>query len=489
MRNLHLLPLLLLFALLTACYEDGGASFASVTFDENGVSDPMNGDPNAIAENPFVLTADEATSTFSIDADGGSYTNARRSLQQTNRFPLEGTVRTEEFINYFDLNYPGPTGEHPIALSGEVSGCPWNTDHKLVRIGIQGENLAEEELPKSNFVFLLDVSGSMAAVEKLGLLKAGMHRFVDNMSAEDYLSIVTYAGRTEVYLPSTSGTERDRIRQAIDALIVGGGTNGGAGIVLAYEQAEAHLIEGGNNRIILGTDGDFNIGITDRNELVSLIEEKRETGVFLTVLGVGQSPYSQNTMEQLANKGNGTYEYLDKLAELEKVFFHERSKFFTVAKDVKVQVEFSPGQVEAYRLIGYENRVLANEAFEDDEEDAGEIGAGQNVTALYEIIPAATASPSLPAFKIDFRYKLPDADTSIPMSLEVRDEGNAFAAASEYQRFTTGVAGFSLLLLDSQYKGELTYGMVKEILNASSLPDPHGLREELVELVEVAEGL
>lgn len=486
MKYLRLSALAVMAVFFTTCHSDENFS-PRFGIDQEALDGTSFEDGDE--ENPFVLTTDENTSTFSIDADGGSYTNVRRYLEQSNQLPPAELIRTEEFINYFDLDYPAPAGEHPIALNGEVSSCPWNEEHQLVRIGIQGENIPEAELPNSNFVFLIDVSGSMSADDKLGLIKAGMHRFVDRMSPADFFSIVTYASRTEVHLASTSGAEESAIRQAIDRLESGGGTNGGAGIQLAYNEAAANFITGGNNRVILGTDGDFNVGITNYDDLISLIEEKRETGVFLTVLGVGESVYSQNTMEQIANKGNGTYEYLDKLAQLEKVFFHERAKFYTVAKDVKVQVEFDSNQVAAYRLIGYENRILNNEDFEDDEEDAGEIGAGQNITALYEIIPTGTAFTALPAFKIDFRYKLPDGDTSIPLTLDVRDDGNDFAASSEYQRFVTGVAGFSLLLLDSQYKGDLTYAGVRSILETVTLPDPHGHREELLELVELAEGL
>ncbi|MEM6770825.1 MAG: von Willebrand factor type A domain-containing protein, partial [Bacteroidota bacterium] len=343
--------------------------------------EPIAGERYAeTTENPFVDVAKEAISTFSIDADGGSYANVRRFLQQERMLPPPAAVRTEEFINYFPLNYPFTNQEHPIALNGEISSCPWAEDHRLVRIGIQGKPLATAEIPRSNFVFLVDVSGSMDSRGKLDLLKAGMHRFVDAMSPEDYLSIVTYASRTGVHLKSTSGSDKRAIRVSIDALEAGGGTNGGAGIMLAYEQADKNFIPKGNNRILLGTDGDFNVGLTNHDELISLIENKRKDGVFLTVLGVGSGNYNEATMEQLANKGNGTYEYLDKLAQLEKVFFGERGKFFTVAKDVKVQVEFNPKQVAQYRLIGYENRMLETQDFTDDAKDAGEIGAGQSIT-------------------------------------------------------------------------------------------------------------
>ncbi len=499
MKHLKLLIFFLFTTLLTSCYDEGAApslencSSCDFSSTDNGLVDENDPDGDTygdLIENPFVLTAEENTSTFSIDADGGAYANVRRFLEQDNSLPADGAVRTEELINYFDLDYPFTDNGHPISLNGEVSTCPWADGHQLIRIGIQGKNIPENELPNSNFVFLVDVSGSMGSADKLELLKAGMHRFVDQMDPADHLSIVTYAGRTEVHLSSTSGAEIGTIRNSIDRLDAGGGTNGGAGIILAYEQAEANFIEGGNNRILIGTDGDFNIGITDFDALIELIEEKREGGVFLTVLGVGRGNYNEAVMEQIANKGNGTYEYLDKIAQLEKVFFQETGKFFTVAKDVKVQVAFNENIVEAYRLIGYENRVLNNEDFEDDTEDAGEIGAGQNITALYEIIPVGNIQArSEPSFSIDFRYKLPDADTSIPLQLEVTDQGNSFLEASDYTRFTASVAAFGLLLLDSEYKGTTTYPDIRNWLGTVNLPDPHGWKRELDNLVEVAEGL
>ncbi len=490
----RLLLLLALVVQFTSCGYENSAYYLNQEANADFSTDPDRSEPGdeygTIIENPFISTAEEATSTFSIDADGGSYANVRRFLEQDDQLPPAAAVRTEELINYFDLNYPADNPDHPISLNGEVSGCPWAAEHRLVRIGIQGKDIPEAELPPSNFVFLVDVSGSMGAGDKLELLKAGMHRFVDQMEAADHLSVVVYAGRTEVHLASTSGREKDAIRRSINALQPGGGTNGGAGILLAYEQAERHFIPGGNNRILLGTDGDFNIGISDKDELIALIEEKRETGVFLTVLGVGRGNYNEATLEQLANKGNGTYEYLDKLEQLEKVFFHETGKFYTVAKDVKVQVQFNPDLVQAYRLIGYENRVLPNEAFTDDTEDAGEIGAGQNITALYEIIPVpAAATRSTPSFTIDFRYKMPDADTSTPLRLAITDEGKTFFEASDYTRFTGSVAAFGLLLIDSEYKGSATYRDLLTWLRTVTLEDEFGYYRELETLVKKAQDL
>jgi len=461
----------------------------SVTVEAETEPEPTGDRYAETTENAFVPTSRETTSTFAIDADGGAYANVRRYLEQDGQLPPPNAVRTEEMINYFDIDYPFDNPGHPIALNGEITACPWTEGNRLVRIGIQGRPVAEEDLP-ANFVFLIDVSGSMSGGDKLPLLKSGMHRFVDKMAKDDYISIVTYASRTEVHLNATSGKDKKNIRRVIDRLRSGGGTNGGAGIQLAYEQAEEFLIPGGNNRILLGTDGDFNLGLSDHDALLELIEKKRESGIFLTVLGVGRGNFNEATMEQIANKGNGTYEYLDKVSQLEKVFFQESGKFNTVAKDVKVQVEFNPDQVKAYRLIGYENRLLNNEDFRDDTKDAGEIGAGQNVTALYEVIPTSKGvTASGPAFTIDFRYKLPDEDRSIPISLEVTDSGQSFAASSDHQRFVASVAGFSLILRDSDYRGTVTYNDISGWLNDVRLEDEYEYIEELKGLVATARKL
>ncbi|MGB3800982.1 MAG: von Willebrand factor type A domain-containing protein [Lewinella sp.] len=482
----------LLFCLLTACHTDLSdsvpfspiASFA----EHDGTDQPAGDQYGRLLENDFVATSEEPVSTFSIDADGGSYANIRRFLESDRQLPPDGAVRIEEMINYFDLDYPAPTADTPIALNGEVAGCPWNPDNRLVRIGIQGRDLGEA--PPANYVFLVDVSGSMSSPDKIGLLQQGLHRFADGMSDDDYLSIVTYAGSTGVVLPSTPGSDKSRIRATIERLETGGGTNGAAGIHLAYDEAAKHFIEGGNNRIFLGTDGDFNVGVTDTDALIELIEEKRASGVFFTALGVGRGNYNEAMLEQIANHGNGTYEYLDKPEELEKVFVHETGKFFTVAQDVKVQVAFNPEVIESYRLIGYENRLLQTEDFEDDTKDAGEIGAGQNITALYEIVPASKqATQKTQAFTVDFRYKEPGATESILLSLSVTDDGATFASATDQFRFVASVAGFGQLLRDSKYAGSATYEEVRIWLSTTTLPDPHGYKGELEELIETAKNL
>ncbi|HEY3385211.1 MAG TPA: VWA domain-containing protein [Saprospiraceae bacterium] len=481
---------LCLVGLFTNCNTEFDSNDAGL-YGVDTYEDPyISGDSyNAVEENPFVQVSDQPVSTFSIDADGASYANVRRYIQQDNQLPPKQAVRTEELINYFNLDYTYTDPTHPISLNGEVSQCPWNTANKLIRIGIKGKPIAQHELPPSNFVFLIDVSGSMGSEDKLELLKNGFNYFVDELKSTDKVAIVTYAGNAGVALASTTGHNKAKIKQAIDALGSGGSTAGAEGIITAYQIAQANFIEGGNNRIILGTDGDFNVGPSSQEELVTLIEEKRELGIFLTVLGVGRGNLNDGALEQIANNGNGTYEYIDNLEQLRKVFIYEFSKFFTVAKDVKVQVEFNSDNVEAYRLIGYENRLLNQEDFEDDTEDAGEIGANQNITALYEIIPKNNPDFStVPTFSIDFRYKKPDADSSIPLALEIFDEGKSFNESSDFMKFTAGIASFSMLMTNSTYKGSSTYNDVISWLDAADLEDEYNFKLEFRSLVEKAKG-
>ncbi len=465
------------------CYSDsslvGSGSFENT-------ADPSGEGYNEIVENPFVATADEPISTFSIDADGASYSNVRRFLK-SGQLPPKDAVRTEELINFFDYNYPEPSDGHPISLNGEISSCPWSVGHKLLRIGIKGMHLPE--LPPCNFVFLIDCSGSMNSDDKLGLLKQAFTLFADHLRPEDRVAIVTYAGGAGVKLPSTPGSEKQQIKDAISELESGGGTNGAGGIIKAYEQAVENFITAGNNRVILATDGDFNVGVSSQDELVSLIEDKRESGVFLSVLGVGTGNYQDGKMEQLADNGNGTYEYIDDMEQAEKVFVHEFGKFFTVAKDVKIQIEFNPNLVEQYRLIGYENRKLETEEFEDDTKDAGEIGADQEVTALYELVMNPLPSLSQAAVTVDFRYKLPDADQSNPLTLEVADDLQSFSQASENMRFATTAAGYGLMLRDSEYKGNLSWDDLIGWANGSIGTDPLGWRSEFVQWLTKAKEL
>ncbi len=483
MRNTLLSSSISLLLLTATCtnYEYGG--IAETAYEPDPV---VAGDQyTSFTENPFVETTREAVSTFSIDTDGASYANVRRFLLQDAQIPPQAAIRTEELINYFNVHYPYQASPHPITLSGEVSACPWNQSNRLVRIGIQGRPLVEPALPPSNYVFLIDVSGSMADEDKLGLLKSGFKQLVDSLQAEDRVAIVTYAGSAGVALPSTTGNEKDRIKRALNRLGSGGSTAGAQGILTAYDIARTHFIKGGNNRIILGTDGDFNVGPASQKELVDLIEEQRTSGIFLTVLGVGRGNLNDATLEQLANHGNGNYEYIDHVEQLKKVFLYEYSKFFTVAKDVKVQATFNPDYVESYRLIGYENRVLQPEDFEDDREDAGDIAAGQNVTALYEIIPTELDSRGeAPILHVDFRYKLPEANESILLQRYIRDSGKSFEAASDFTRFTASVAAFSMLLRDSEYKGTSSYASISGWLADTDLPDPYGFKSEFKYLVK-----
>lgn len=450
---------------------------------------------NTIVENPFVEVAAEATSTFSIDADGGSYANVRRFLS-TNTKPVADAIRTEELVNYFPLQYTDPTNGEPIAVNGEVSTCPWNDSHKLIRIGLKGRSIAKESLLPANIVLLIDVSGSMSDPNKLALLKEALPRFVDNLRTRDKVAIVTYAGQAGLVLPATSGAEKGRIKAAVAQLGAGGSTAGAQGISTAYEIAEANFVEGGNNRVILMTDGDFNVGPSSQKELIDLIVSKRDKSIFLTTVGVGTGNLNDAMMEQVANKGNGNYEYVDNLKQADKVFVEEFSKFYTVAKDVKIQLTFNPDQVKSYRLIGYENRLLKNEDFKNDKEDAGEINAGQTVTALYEIVPvASTTTPgqaalkTAPTFTINFRYKQPTAVSSQALELQVFDTNREFAFASENMRFAASVAAYGLLLRNSAYKGDATYDKVHAWATASMTYDPYGYRSEFIQLVSKARQL
>jgi Ca-activated chloride channel family protein len=443
---------------------------------------------NKIIENPFIDTDKEAISTFSIDADGGSYGNLRRFLNN-NTLPPSEAIRTEELINYFQYDYANPTDNKPLDVNGEVSSCPWNTKNRLIRIGFKGKSVAKKDLPPSNLVLLIDVSGSMSDYNKLPLLKQCLMGLVDELRPQDKVAIVTYAGSFGTALTATSGNEKNKIKTAINGLGAGGSTNGSGGIIAAYDIAQANFVRGGNNRVILMTDGDFNVGITSQAELIKLIEEKRQTGIFLTTIGVGIGNYNDGMMEQLANKGNGIYEYIDNTEQGKKVFVYEFNKFYTIAKDVKVQVEFNPKIVKSYRLIGYENRVLAKEDFTNDKKDAGDLSLGQTVTALYEIIPQTVAYEVLPTFTIDFRYKEIDKDVSETMRLEVFDDRKQFEKASENMRFAASVAAFGMVLRNSQYKGDATYDKVNQWASSAISYNPHSFRTEFISLINKAKSL
>lgn len=463
-----------------------------------------------IVENPFRKVADEALSTFSIDVDTASYANARRFLNQ-NALPPPGAVRIEEFINYFDYNYAPPDGEDPFAVHVEVASCPWKPEHRLARIGLKGKVIPPGARPPCNLVFLIDVSGSMQPENKLPLLKRAMELLVTQLREDDRVAIAVYAGASGLVLPPTSGDAHRTILEALNNLRSGGSTNGGEGIKLAYNTATESFLKDGVNRVILATDGDFNVGMTDESQLIDLVESKAKTGVFLSVLGFGMGNLKDATLEQLADKGNGNYAYIDDMDEARKVLVKDLlGTLVTIAKDVKIQVEFNPALVQAYRLIGYENRKLAKEDFNDDTKDAGEIGAGHTVTALYELVPPGTAlaipgvdplkyqqnQPALTdaassgeLFSLKLRYKKPDQDTSRLLTFPVRDEGTACENASEDFRFAAATAGFGMLLRNSEYKGALTHQLVLTLAEQGLGRDEQHYRAEFIGLVRKAHAL
>lgn len=461
-----------------------------------------------INENEFILTSQDPRSTFSIDVDTASYSNMRRFLNE-GRLPPKDAVRIEEMINYFSYDYLSPTGDVPFSVNIETAASPWHKDYRLVRIGIKGKDIDWSKRPDSNIVFLLDVSGSMEDPNKLPLLKRSVKLLVDKMTKKDKVAIVVYAGASGMILPSTSGAEKEKILAALDKLTAGGATAGGEGIELAYKIASQNFIKGGLNRVILATDGDFNVGVTDEGSLTRLIEQKAKSGVFLTVLGFGMGNLNDSTMEKLADKGNGNYAYIDTFQEANKVMNEQLSgTLLTIAKDVKIQIEFNPATVQAHRLIGYENRKLEHQDFNDDKKDAGDIGAGHVVTVLYEIVPvgvkvdipgvdplkyqktapvADTNNKELLTLKI--RYKAPDGDTSKLQEFSVTDSGVKFEDASKDLQFAASVASFGMLLRDSKHKGGITFEDVIKMAEAGKGTDAKGYRGEFIRLVGIAKDL
>lgn len=461
------------------------------------------------AENRFKSPVKDPLSTFSIDVDAASYSNIRRFINQ-GEMPPKDAVRIEEMINYFNYNYPKPTGNDPVRITTEVGICPWNKTHRLVQIGLKAREIENQNLPASNFVFLIDVSGSMFGPTRLELVKSSLRLLVNNLREKDRVAIVTYCGDARVALPSTPGNEKQKIKDALETLTAGGSTAGGAGIKEAYRIAQKNFIAQGNNRIILCTDGDFNVGASSETELENLIESKRKSGIFLTVLGYGMGNYKDNKMQILAQKGNGNHAYIDNIQEANKVLVNEfGSTMYAVAKDVKLQVEFNPAKVQSYRLVGYETRMLNNEDFNDDTKDAGEMGAGHTVTALYEIIPTGTpgnipgsvdplkyqsqtnvnaqTSNSSELLTVKLRYKTPEEEKSKKIEKSVTDMGKD--NVSPDFRFASAVAMFAQLLKDSDFKGEATYDKVIETANKGLSFDPEGYRAEFVRLVQRAKGL
>ncbi len=422
-----------------------------------------------VEEAGFVAIGDDAKSTFGVDVDTASYTNVRRYLQHR-QLPPADAVRIEEMINYFDYDLERPEAGKPFAVQSEVAPCPWAKDHLLVKLALQGESINAEDAPARNMVFLIDVSGSMAGADRLPMLRDALALMVDRMRPQDRVAIVVYAGASGIVLDSSPGTDKGRIRGALQNLESGGSTNGGAGIELAYRVAEHNFIEGGSNRVILATDGDFNVGVKDHRSLVKLIEAKRDSGVFLSVLGVGRGNLGDDTMEALADKGNGQYAYLDSLAEARRVLAEGATgTTVTIAKDVKIQVEFDPDEVASWRLVGYENRKLAHADFDDDRKDAGEIGAGHSVTALYEIVPRRgepVGDGTL--MSVSLRYKHPAGDTSSLLTHTVSADARSLAAASDDFRFAAAVAQFGMLLRNSKHRGTATWASTVALADGAS---------------------
>ena len=470
------------------------------------------------ADQPFRATADAPLSTFSIDVDTASYALVRRFLA-AGRLPPPDAVRIEELINYFPYAYPQPEGDEPFSVTLEAAACPWREGHRLVRVGIQGRSIDRGQRPAGNLVFLVDVSGSMAAPDKLPLVKQALRMLVAELNADDHVTIVTYAGDAGLRLPPTSGAEQATIMAAIESLVPGGSTHGSAGITLAYEQAAERFIPGGSNRVILATDGDLNVGVTDNTALVELVQRQAAGGTFLTVLGFGQGNLQDEKLEAIADNGNGVYAYIDSAREARKVLVEQlTASTVTIAKDVKIQVEFNPAVVASYRLLGYENRALAAADFRDDRKDAGEIGAGHGVTAVYEIVladesrdpargaeplkyqpevaaaaarraPPATDSVSRELLTVKLRSKRPDGDTSVLREVPLAERGGDFAAASADLRFAAAVAGFGMLLRNSPDRGDVTLADVARIAAAALGSDPGGHRAEFLDLVRKAEAL
>lgn len=464
-----------------------------------------------IVENPFVSAKASPLSTFSIDVDTASYANVRRFLTR-NTLPPRGAVRIEELINYFPYKYKPPTGKTPFAVHVETASAPWNPKHRLVRIGLKGKEVQWSKRPPSNLVFLLDVSGSMSYANKLPLLKRALKMLAERLTERDRVTIVVYAGAAGLVLPPTAGNQQEKILGALKRLSAGGSTNGGRGIKLAYRMAVSQFIKGGTNRVILATDGDFNVGTTSRSELLRLIAQKASSGVYLTVLGFGMGNYKDAMLEKISNRGDGNYAYIDTISEARKVMVEQLTgTLITIAKDVKIQVEFNPRRVKSYRLIGYENRMLRKEDFNNDKKDAGDIGAGHTVTAIYELVPAGgaenlprvdklryqgerkptTRSAGDEILHLKLRYKAPKGGKSTRVTFGVKDGGGDFARASVDFRFAASVAAFGMLLRGSAYSGQTSWSKVLAWARpgVTAALDPKGYRAEFMRLVGLASRL
>jgi Ca-activated chloride channel family protein len=466
-----------------------------------------------ITDNSFVKVSDNPQSTFSIDVDAASYSNVRRILK-TGQLPEEGAVRIEEMINYFSYEYAQPTGKDPFAVHTETAVCPWNTKHQLLLIGLQGKKIDVSKLPPSNLIFLIDVSGSMMTQDRLPLVKESLKLLTEQLREEDKVAIVAYAGNAGLVLNATSGENKITIKEAIDRLEAGGSTAGGDGIKLAYKIARENFNREGNNRVILCTDGDFNVGMSSDDALERLIEGERKSGVYLTVLGYGTGNYQDAKMQKLADKGNGNHAYIDGISEAKKVLINEfGGTLFTIAKDVKLQLEFNPSKVKGYRLIGYENRMLAKEDFNNEKKDAGDMGSGHTVTALYELVPPGVDMPETSTvdslryqvvpnavntmqnkyadelLNIKLRYKQPDSDNSKLLSYAVKEKPVSIEQASENLRFAASVASFGMLLRKSEHKGNSSYQSARSLAANALGRDTEGYRKEFIQLIDAASAI
>lgn len=511
MKNKHFYLMAFLVLILFSC-KKGNADYASESADmvvattdeipEENISDPNTESYAGLEENPFESPKKSPLSTFSIDVDNASYTNIRRFINEGQEVPKDA-VRVEEMMNFFKYNYPQPEGQNPFSINTELSDSPWNKNSQLLKIGLQGKNIPMTNLPTSNLVFLIDVSGSMSEENKLPLLKESMKILVKELRPQDKVSIVVYAGSAGVVLEPTSGDQKEDILDAFDDLSAGGSTAGGEGIELAYKLAEQNFIKEGNNRVIIATDGDFNVGASSDADMEKLIEEKRKSGVFLTVLGYGMGNYKDSKMETLADKGNGNYAYIDNIQEANRFLGKEfKGSMFAIAKDVKIQIEFNPKHVQAYRLIGYENRRLKDEDFKNDAVDAGELGSGHTVTALYEIIPTGVESDYVSSdlkytkvktdetnysdelATIKFRYKKPDGDRSIEMVSVIPNNKIALEQSSSDFKFTSAVAWFGLKLRDSKFISNSSSSDIRRLAKSGLSNDDEGYKAEFIRLVD-----
>ena len=504
-KNLYFtLGLVAMSLLATGCSttdgESGGLFYAEgvYAYSADGMMPVMpeaSGDKfDDFTDNPFVKTADEPVSTFSVDADGASYAIMRRYLTSGYRID-PSSVRIEEFLNYFTFNYAAPKGDDHVAIHAEVGECPWNAGHHLLQLGIKGKELPAAAMPRANFVFLVDVSGSMASRDKLDLLKKGLTELLYQLNPDDRISLITYSGEVNKLLESTPVREADKLKKAIGKLTASGCTAGGEALKMAYEEALSNYDPKCNNRVIMGTDGDFNVGVTTTDALVEMVENYARKGIYMTCLGFGTGNLNDAMMEKISNAGNGTYHYVDCENEMMKVFVHERSQFVSVANDAKCQVSFNPDLVSEYRLIGYENRVMSNEDFENDKKDAAEIGAGQTITALYELVLkadyqntlVASAASATNLVTFDFRYKKTLDGASIPLQVALTADSpiNKYGRPDDFY-FAAGVAAYGMVLRDSPYKGDATIDMAKRLVSQGLRFDPHGYRAELLKLMDQA---